>query len=93
MTLAQIPDYRSEYGTNPQQAALVRDFIFGAGEVIAGVLAITIGKSPHTFAIGAPMVYSGVKTMWNSGNMLWAQHESALLELKKVTDRAENVAK
>ncbi len=43
--------------------------------------------------IGAPMLYSGIKTMWHAGNMLVAQHESALLELKKVTDRAEAAAK
>jgi len=89
MVLAEIPDYRSEYGTTPEQAALVRDFIFGAGEIIAGVLAISIGRSAAAVVLGAPMIYSGVKTMWSSGNMLWAKHESALLELKQVTDRAE----
>lgn len=92
MVLASIPDYQSEYGTTPEQAALVRDFIFGAGEIIAGVLAISIGRSGAAVVLGAPMIYSGVKTMWSSGNMLWAKHESALLELKKVTDRAEKEA-
>lgn len=91
--LAVIPDYRSEYGTNPQQAVLVRDFIFGAGEIIAGVLLISVGKSIVSTGLGSSMVYSGVKTMWNTGNMLWGQHESALLELKKLTDRAQAVAK
>lgn len=91
--LAVVPDYRSEFGTSPQQAALVRDFVFGAGEIIAGVLSITLGKSGTTTALGISMVYSGGKTVWNAGNMLWAQHQSALQELKKITDRAEVVSK
>ena len=93
MILAAIPDYQSEYGTNPQQAALVRDFIYGVGEVIAGVFVISVGKSALASGIGIPLVSSGIKTLWNSGNALWEQHESALLELKKLTDRAESVAK
>ncbi len=91
--LARVPDYRSEYGTNPQQAALVRDFIFGSGEIIAGLFAICAGRTACTTGLGLSMIYSGVKTVWNAGNTMWAQHESALLELKKLTDRAEAIAK
>lgn len=93
LVLARIPDYRSEFGISPQQAALIRDFIFGTGEIIGGILCYTAGKSPTTKSLGLSMLYSGVKTAWNAGNALVAQHYGALQELKTIMDRAEEVSK
>ncbi len=93
LLLAKIPDYRSEYGTSPEQAAIIREFMFGTGEVIAGIFCITVGSSFGVTGLGWYLAQDGGRTIWNTMNHLWTIHETALVNLKKLTDEAESVAK
>jgi hypothetical protein len=86
--LATVPDYKSEWGNDPVQAGRVRDFMFGVGEVISGVLCISIG-SFTVKAGGLTMLTDGLLRMWNSGNQAWTEHEMARIEFKKWEARAK----
>jgi hypothetical protein len=81
-TSHQIPDYYSEWGKDPEQAKMIRDFMFGVGEVISGVLCISIGTI-GVKAVGGQLVYDGCSRMWSAGNSAWAYHQEAILELQK----------
>jgi hypothetical protein len=88
--LCKVPDYHSEYGTNPKQAATVREFMFGIGEVIAGIFGYcVIPFKGQSFALTT----HGVYLIGSSLHNLYTEHEIALLEFKKLTDEAEAVAK
>jgi hypothetical protein len=76
---ASTRQYESEWGNNPEQARLIREFIFGVGEVISGVFCATVtGGTMGTVALGV-VVPDGVSRIYTSLNSLWTQHQAALL--------------
>lgn len=73
--------YQSEWGNNPEQARLIREFLFGVGEVISGVFcAVVTGGTFGYFAGG--IAITGGYHIFTSLNSLWAQHQAALISLK-----------
>jgi len=74
-------NYQSEWGNNPEQARLIREFMFGVGEIIAGVFCVTVsGGIFSTIAWGVAI--DGGNRIYSSLNSLWAQHQTELLALK-----------
>lgn len=74
--------YQSEWGNNPEQARLIREFMFGVGEVISGVFCATVsGSILGTIAYG--VATDGVYRMYSSLNSAWAQHQAGILALKE----------
>lgn len=72
---------QSEWGNNPEQARLIREFMFGVGEVIAGVFCATVsGGTLGTIAFG--VAADGGYRIFSSLNSLWAQHQVELVALK-----------
>lgn len=76
--LARIPNYESEWGNNPTQAARMRDLMFGFGEVISGVFCVIVGSPPIKFSVGLPMFIDGSCRIWSTLNMAWAEYELSL---------------
>lgn len=73
--------YQSEWGKTPEQAAQVRDFMFGVGEVISGIFCATVSPGWGT-AIAGGVIYNGCTRMYSSLNNIWAGHQ-AMLALKE----------
>jgi hypothetical protein len=80
----------SEWGNNPEQAALVREFMMGVAETIGSIfgLAATSGLS---FTLSVGFVIDGVTRMSSTLIRLWSQHESAMLEWKKIESAAQTL--
>lgn len=79
--LHSISGYQSEWGNNPEQAKLIREFMFGVGEVISGVFCVTVsGGALGPVAWGVAI--DGTSRIYTSLNSLWAQHQAAVLALK-----------
>lgn len=76
-----VSTYRSEWGNSPEQARLMREFIYGIGEVISGVFCVTVG-SPVFGAIGVTAGFDGVHRIYSSLNSIWALHHEELLALQ-----------
>lgn len=74
-------NYPSEWGNNPEQARLIREFMFGVGEIISGVFCATVsGGILGTIAWGVAI--DGGNRIYSSLNSLWAQHQTAMIALK-----------
>lgn len=73
--------FQSEWGKTPEQAAQVRDFMFGVGEVISGIFCATV-SSGWGLPIAGGLVYNGISRMYSSLNNIWAAHQ-AMIALKK----------
>lgn len=74
-------EYESEWGKNPEQARLIREFMFGVGEVIAGVFCATVsGGGLGYIAFGGGI--EGCYRIFTSLNSLWALHQTELIALK-----------
>jgi len=69
--------YKSEWGKTPEQAALVRTFMVGVGELISGVFIATVNPG-WGYAIGGVLWYDGVSRIYDSLNNLWANHEAMI---------------
>lgn len=82
---SQLPsygNYQSEWGNNPEQARLIREFIAGVGEVISGVFCAAVtGPTPFGYFAGGVALDGGYR-IFTSLNSLWAQHQAALIALK-----------
>lgn len=76
-----LGNYESEWGNDPEQARLIREFMFGVGEVISGVLCATVTGGSFGYFAGAIAIDGGYR-MFSSLNTLWTQHQTALLALK-----------
>ena len=72
--------YNSEFGNDPEQAARIRDFLFGVGETISGILCVRIAPPPVNVTLGLPLLSDGIFRMWNSLNYAWAHYEMSLQE-------------
>lgn len=88
--LANIPNYQSEWGKDPQQAGEIRNFMLGVGEVIAGVFCISVGSMPIKTG-GFTLLSDGVVRMWEAGNNAWTQHEQAAHALNQWEQNAKRV--
>lgn len=75
------PAFQSEWGKTPEQAAQVRNFMFGVGEVISGIFCATV-SSGWGIAIAGGLVLNGVDRMYSSLNNIWAGHQ-AMISLKE----------
>ncbi len=74
--------YNSEWGNNPEQSRLVREFMFGVGEIVAGVFCVSVGGV--FFSIGAAsLLFDGGSRIFTSLNSLWANHQTELYALKE----------
>jgi hypothetical protein len=73
--------YESEWGNNPEQARLVREFMFGVGEIVAGVFCITVGNV-FFGTIGFGAAADGTSRIFSSLNSLWTNHQTELHALK-----------
>lgn len=74
--------YDSEWGNNPEQARLIREFMCGVGEVIAGVFCVNVGGVFFTTG-GASLLFDGGSRIFTSLNTLWATHQTELQALKE----------
>lgn len=75
-------NYQSEWGNTPEQARLIREFMFGVGEIISGVFCATVsGGVIGTIAWGVAV--DGGSRIYSSLNSLWTQHQMAMLALKE----------
>lgn len=80
--------YKSEWGKTPEQAAKIRDFMFGVGEVISGVFCATISNIYGT-TLAFCLWSDGFSRMYTSLNYLWAGHE-AMIYLKNCEQTTAN---
>lgn len=69
--------YESEWGNNPEQARLVREFMCGVGEIVAAVFCITVGNVVFG-AVGFCSAADGASRIFSSLNSLWTNHQTAL---------------
>jgi hypothetical protein len=74
--------YESEWGNSPEQARLVRDFMFGVGEVIAGVFCASVSGGVFGLFGGGAVAFDGTTRIFSSLNALWASHQTELASLK-----------
>ena len=77
MGVDKYEGYESEWGKTPEQAARMRDFMLGVGEVISGVFCATVG-TPFGGTLSFCLWTDGFSRMYNSLNYLWAGHEAKL---------------
>jgi hypothetical protein len=77
---ANVP-FKSEWGNTPEQAAQVRDFMFGVGEVISGIFCATL-SSGWGITISFGVIYNGCTRIYSALNNIWAGHE-AMISLKQ----------
>lgn len=82
--------YKSEWGKTPEQAALIRTFMLGVGELISGVFCVIIGSIPIK-AVGVSLCTDGFHRMYDSLNGAYALHERALLDLKQCEETASKI--
>jgi len=87
----------TRYGTNfdPKQERFMRDFLFGVGELISGVLCISIG-TPLSIRFGPTLIVSGSKHMWDAVNGMMEDSRERTIrlnELKQFEKIAEAVSK
>jgi hypothetical protein len=75
--------YESEWGNSPEQARIMRDFMFGVGEVIAGVFCATVSGGVLGVFGGGTVAFDGTTRMNNSLNSIWALHQTELIALKE----------
>jgi len=72
-----------EWSNNPEQSRLIREFMFGVGEVISGVFCAAVtGPTPFGYFSGGVALDGGCR-IFTSLNSLWAQHQAALIALKE----------
>lgn len=81
-TSFRIASYGSEWGNNPEQARLVREFMWGVGEVVAGVFCVAVGNVIFG-TIGFGVGVDGTSRMFSSLNSLWTNHQIELQALKE----------
>jgi hypothetical protein len=74
--------YESEWGNNPEQAKLVREFMFGVGEIVAGVFCVSVGGIFFSIG-GAGLLFDGSSQIFTSLNSLWTNHQTELQALKE----------
>lgn len=75
----RIP-FESEWGKTPEQAAQVREFMFGIGEVISGIFCAVVSSGWGGY-IAAGAIYDGCTRMYSALNNIWAGHQ-AMISLK-----------
>ncbi len=80
-SLLAIRAYESEWGKTPEQARLMREFMLGVGEVIAGVFCITVSSGVFG-GIGYTAAFDGSRRIYSSLNSLWALHQTELQALQ-----------
>ena len=84
--LAQIPDYYSEWGNTPEQAANIREFMLGIGETISGIFCITVSGGLGA-AVGVTLLIDGPRRMFVSMNDAWCDHERSCIEFRQWQDK------
>ena len=75
--------YESEWGKTSEQARLTRDFMFGVGEIIAGVFCATVSGGILGSFGATTLAFDGTSRIFNSLNSLWAMHQAELVALKE----------
>ncbi len=80
--LGPLGAYHSEWGSSPEQARIVRDFMFGVGEVIAGVFCASVSGGVLGIFGGGTVAFDGSTRIFNSLNSLWALHQTEMAALK-----------
>ncbi len=84
--LAQFPDYHSEWGNTPEQAAKIREFMLGVGETISGIFCVTVSCGWGAL-IGGTLLLDGPRRMVISMNDAWCDYERSCIEFKQWQDR------
>lgn len=74
--------YESEWGNSPEQARLIREFILGIGEIIAGIFCATV-SSGTIAGIAYGVATDGVLRIYSSLNSVWALHQTELIALQE----------
>ena len=82
-SLTPLAAYQSEWGNSPEQARLMRDFMFGVGELVAGVLCASVSGGALGVFGGGTVAFDGASRIFNSLNSLWSQHQAELAALKE----------
>jgi hypothetical protein len=80
--------YQSEWGNTPEQAALIREFMLGVAETISGVFCIAVGGIV-TGPLGVVLCVDGSRRIVVVLSNIWADHERAMLDLKKWEETAQ----
>lgn len=69
-------------GDDPEQARLVREFMFGVGEIVTGIFCVSVGGVLFS-AGGITILFDGGSRVFTSLNSLWANHQTELQALKE----------
>lgn len=88
--LARIPDYYSEWGNTPEQAALIREFMLGVGETIAGVFCVSVSGGLGTL-VGGTLIVDGPRRMFVSLNNGWSDYERSCIEFKQLQEKISSL--
>ena len=78
--LNSYPPFKSEWGKTPDQAAQMREFMFGVGETIAGIFCATVSPAFGGY-IAYGIIADGTGRIFSSLNNIWAGHQ-AMIALK-----------
>ncbi len=86
---------RQDYGANfdPHQRKMMRDFLYGVGSVVSGVLCLTV-RSTFTGKFGVSFIVGGGKCMYDAISAMIEDHDKRLeriSELDKITKKAVNI--
>ncbi|MDE3046337.1 MAG: hypothetical protein KGJ02_06815 [Verrucomicrobiota bacterium] len=82
----------SEFGNDPRQERLLQDFMWGIGEMISGILLAVVCPESLLFLGGGALVGRGFWRIKDSLHDLWTDHQIELYELKKLSERANQVS-
>lgn len=84
--------YQSEYGRTPEQAAKIREFMYGVGSTISGIFFITVGGGILTpiGGVGVGLASHGFYLMFTSLNSAYADYERSKLDLKIIESQMKN---
>ncbi|MBX7066486.1 MAG: hypothetical protein K1X28_04590 [Parachlamydiales bacterium] len=74
--------YNSDWGNSPEQARIIREFMLGVGEIVAGVFCVSVGGVTFS-AAGITLLFDGGSKIFTSLNSLWANHQTELQALKE----------
>ena len=94
-----LDEYRTRqsqyYNLDPTQKKLMKDFLFGVGQIISGIFCVSVSRTPNVVKCGFSLITSGITTLFKSITSMQKndqEKKSRLEELKKIEERIETAA-